>query len=68
MSESASVGMMRVSEKPATARSARKSRIVKIFERVGNKGGYAAVFHEENTSDAAMRESTELADKSKPGA
>jgi hypothetical protein len=28
--------------------------MVKIFEHVGNKGGYAAVFHEEHTSEAAM--------------
>jgi hypothetical protein len=29
--------------------------MVKIFERVGNKGGYAAVFHEEHTSELAMK-------------
>jgi hypothetical protein len=36
------------------------------IERVGNKGGYAVVFHEEHTSDAGGQ-STELADKSKRG-
>jgi hypothetical protein len=40
---------------PVPGELAVHGRMMKIFERVGNKEGCAAVFHEEHTSGAAMR-------------
>jgi hypothetical protein len=46
--------LKRYGAEPAPERK-KKTRMVKILERVGNEGGYAAVFHGEHTSEAAIR-------------